>query len=100
MAKKILVAKRNFDDGSKKGPAGKSVDYKPGEQYLGSEKEAKALVSKGLLCDENEFKMKDVVIDAKQAEIDALNVVLEDRNKVIVSLEEKIAELTKQLAGN
>ena len=81
MAKQKLVAKVRFDDGSKKGEDGKSRDYEVGEAYMGSD--PKAALDKGFLCSESDLKASKEVLDAK--------------DKMIRELQEKNADLNKQL---
>ena len=79
-----LVAKTVFHDGSKAKVGGQDLDYQVGEEYQGDDKDAQALRKKGLLCTPDEL----------QASKSALN----QRDKKIHELEDKVEDLNKKLS--
>ena len=97
MAKAKHVAKRSFDDGSKKGENGKAVDYKKGDEYKGSADEQKDALKKGLICSDKEFSAIDEVIDEKNGSIAELQKMLAERDKALGVAEDKVIELTASL---
>lgn len=91
MAKAKLVAKVRFDDGSKRGEDNKSKDYEIGEAYQGSN--ADALKKQGLLCSEAELSASKEALDDKDKTIRALEDKLMEANRLNQKLQKEIAEL-------
>lgn len=91
MAKQDLVAKVRFDDGTKKGGDGKSVDYNVGEKYLGNGEEMKAAKKNGFICTPDELQASQVVLDEKDKKI-------RDLERQLDAAKLEVNELRKQLS--
>lgn len=98
MAKgKTLVAKSPFDDGTKKGENGKSMDYTVGENYQGTPAEAKIMIDKGLLASPEEFEASKEVLDEKDKKIRLLEAKLEESRMALEAAEKHASDLQDKL---
>lgn len=97
MAKHKMVAKVRFDDGSKKGPGGKSLDYNIGEEYQGDASMQKKAMKEGLICNEGDLQVTKETVDAKDLVIEKLEGKIAELNKVISELEKSIMDLQEKL---
>ena len=99
MAKKNLVAKVVFDDGTKKGENGKPVDYKVGDDYVGTGGDLKAAMAKGLVCDNAELMASKEVVDEKDRTIRSLETKLAKALEHNGELQREIDELSAAQPG-